>query len=114
MLARLVCAGGLEGSESSMRSDRIQRIEDWQRLRAGGKARFVLVSGLARGIPMGLAVMLVIELFSGEPIPESLATWRFASRALFAVAIFTASGCVSAALSWGMLEKRFEADRART
>jgi hypothetical protein len=30
------------------------------------------------------------------------------------VAIFTASGCVWAALSWGMLEKRFEADRART
>lgn len=97
-----------------MRGDRIQRIEDWRELRAGGKARFVLVSGLSRGIPMGLAVMLAIEFFSGEPIPESLASWRFASRALFAVAIFTASGCISALVSWGMLERRFEGDRART
>ena len=97
-----------------MRGDRIQRVEDWRKLREGGKARFVLVSGLARGIPMGLAVMLAIELFSGEPIPESLVSWRFASRALFAVAIFTASGSVSAAVSWGLLQKRFEGDRART
>jgi len=114
MLAPRAGASGFEGSEHALRGDRIQRIEDWRKLRAAGKARFVLVSGLARGIPMGLAVMLAIELFSGEPLPESLATWRFASRALFAVAIFTASGGVSAAVSWGILEKRFEGGRAQT
>ena len=95
-----------------MRGDRIQRVEDWRKLRAGGKARFVVISGLARGIPMGLAVMLAIELFSGEPFPESLASWRFASRALFAMAVFTASGCVSAAVSWTQLQRRFEGDGA--
>ena len=92
---------------------RIDRSEDWQKVRASGKARFVLVSGLARGIPMGLAVMLVIELFTGGPFPESLATWRFVWRALFAVAIFTASGAVSAAVNWGIHERRFEGGRTR-
>lgn len=92
---------------------RIDRIEDWYRVRAAGKARFVLLSGIARGIPMGLAVMILIELFAGGPFPESLASWRFAWRALLAVAIFTASGCVSAALSWGVFERRFAAGRSR-
>jgi hypothetical protein len=93
---------------------RIDRIQDWQKVRSRGKARFLLVSGLARGIPMGLAVMLAIELFAGGPLPESLATWRFLGRALFAVAIFTASGAVSAAVQWGIQERRFEAGRTRT
>ncbi len=62
---------------------------------------------------MGLVIMFAIELFTGGPLPESLATWRFASRALFAVAIFTGSGAVSAAVNWGILQRRFEGDRAR-
>jgi hypothetical protein len=92
---------------------RIDRVEDWHRVRAAGKTRFVLLSGLARGIPMGLAVMILIELFAGGPFPESLATWRFAWRALLAVAIFTASGCVSAMVNWGVFERRFAAGRSR-
>jgi len=92
---------------------RIDRIEDWYRVRAAGKARFVLLSGLARGIPMGLAVMILIELFAGGAFPESLATGRFAWRALLAVAIFTASGCVSAVFNWGVFERRFAEDRSR-
>jgi hypothetical protein len=63
---------------------------------------------------MGLVVMLAIELVSGGSLPESLATWRFAGRALFAVAIFTASGCISAAVNWGIQERRAEAERRRT
>jgi hypothetical protein len=112
-LERAVCWRGRRSCERGV-ALRIDRIEDWQKVRAGGKPRFVLVSGLARGIPMGFAVMLVIELFAGGPLPESLATWRFAWRALFAVAIFTASGCVSAVVSWGLLQKRFEGDGAGT
>jgi hypothetical protein len=96
-----------------VRIDRLQNVEDWRRVRGRGRARFVLVSGLARGIPMGLAVMLAIELFAGGPLPESLATWRFVGRALFAVAIFTASGAVSAAVQWGIQERRFERERTR-
>lgn len=81
---------------------------DWEKIRARGKVRFVLLSGVVgRGLPMGLVIVLAIELLTGEPIPQSLVSWRFVLRTLLAVALFSVSGCISAAAAWRLAEKRF-------
>jgi hypothetical protein len=87
---------------------RLRQREEWEQIRSRGRARFVFVSGVVgRGLPVGLAISLAIEIVTGEPIPESLASWRFAGRTLLAVAVFSISGCLTAHAAWRVHERRF-------
>jgi hypothetical protein len=87
---------------------RITRREDWETIRARGRPRFLLMAGvLGRGLPMGLVVALAIEIVTGEPIPDSLLSQRFAFRLALAIAVFSLSGCLSAAMTWRLYEKKF-------
>ena len=88
---------------------RIHNQEDWGKVRADGKGRYLLRAGvIGRGIPMGLVVALLIELWdpSGE-MPEALLAPRFLLRLLLALAVFSASGCLSALANWRVHERRF-------
>ena len=88
---------------------RIERRE-WERMKARGRTRFVLLSGvLGRGLPLGLVVAVAIQILTGEPLPDSLASPTFVGRALLAVAVFSASGCLSAYTAWRLHERRFGA-----
>jgi hypothetical protein len=88
---------------------RIYSKEEWAKLAAEGKGRYLLRNGVVgRGVPMGLVVALLIELWdpSGE-MPGALLESRFLGRLLLAVAVFAASGCVSALANWRIHERRF-------
>jgi hypothetical protein len=88
---------------------RIYNEEDWARVRAGGKGRYLLRSGvIGRGIPMGLVVTLLIELWdpSGH-MPDALLAPRFLWRLLLALAVFSAGGCISSLANWSVHERRF-------
>lgn len=88
----------------------IRSREEWERIRAQGRARFVVMTGIvARGIPMGIVVALAIEILTGEPIPDSLWSARFGWRLLLAMAVFSASGSLSAFMNWRLYERRFAA-----
>jgi hypothetical protein len=92
---------------------RVRQREQWQRIRSKGRARFVFVSGVVgRGLPVGLAISLAIEIVTGEPIPDSLASWRFAGRTLLAVAVFSISGCLTALTAWRLQERRLAEEDA--
>jgi hypothetical protein len=88
---------------------RIHSKEDWAKVHAEGKGRYLLRSGvIGRGIPMGLVVSLLIELWdpSGE-MPDALLSPRVLLRLLLALAVFSASGCLSALANWRVHERRF-------
>jgi hypothetical protein len=57
---------------------------------------------------MGIAVALLIELWvpSGE-MPAALLEPPFLGRLLLAVAVFSASGCLSAFANWRVHQRRF-------
>lgn len=87
---------------------RAYREDEWKRVREQGKTAFLLRHGLlGRGIPLGVIVALAIELMLGGSFPEAFREPAFWARLLFAVAIFTASGALSAHVNWRLHERRF-------
>jgi hypothetical protein len=82
--------------------------EQWQTIRQAGRARFVLRHGfLGRGLPFGIAVAVLIELYLGGVFPDFLTDLPFVGRLLFAVAVFTLSGSLAANANWLMHERRY-------
>ena len=88
---------------------RLHSREDWARIRELGRGRYLFRYGvLARGIPMGIVVSLLIELFDPSgAMPDVLLEPRFLMRLLLAVAVFAASGCVTALANWRLHERRY-------
>lgn len=90
---------------------RAYREEEWSRIRERGKPAFLIRHGfLGRGLPLGLIVALAIEATVGGSFPESLREPGFWGRLLFAVAVFTTSGCVTAHFHWRLHERRHGAE----
>jgi hypothetical protein len=88
---------------------RIYSKEEWAKVEANGKGRYLLRKGvIGRGVPMGLVVALLIELWSpsGE-MPGALIEPRFLGRLLLAVAVFSASGALSALANWRFHSRHF-------
>lgn len=82
--------------------------EDWGKVRAGGKRWFLLRNAVfARGVPMGIIVALVIEIYLGHPIPGALLEAPFLGRLLLAVGVFSLSSSLSALANWRYHERRF-------
>lgn len=89
---------------------RLHSREDWAKIRTLGRGRYLFRYGVAgRGIPMGIVVALLIELWDPSgAMPDALLEARFLGRLLLAVAVFSASGCISALANWRVHERRFE------
>lgn len=88
------------------------RRAEWERIRAGGLRRYVLVRGiLVRGVPMAIAVMLLLVGLSGQPVStETFASLDFLWRLALAVVLFSLGGMLSAYARWRALDLRFGAD----
>ena len=89
---------------------RVHSSEDWAKIRTAGRGQYLFRYGvLGRGLPMGILVALLIEVFSpSAPMPDALLEPRFLGRLLLAIAVFSASGCISALANWRIHERRFE------
>ena len=87
----------------------MNRVE-WKELKARGKRAFVIQGGLRRGLPMGVALAVAVEVIQGHPLPDALGTGSFLGRALLACALFSVGGCLTAAAQWRALEQRFAND----
>jgi hypothetical protein len=61
---------------------------------------------LGRGLPMALLVAVCIELYLGGEFPEALRTPGFLGRLLLGVVLFSASGMLTARMTWDMQERR--------
>jgi hypothetical protein len=87
---------------------RIHSREEWAKVRTAGRARYLLRYGvIGRGIPMGVVVALLIELWDPSgAMPDALLETRFLWRLLLAVTVFSASGALSALANWGVHERR--------
>jgi len=90
-----------------------QRRAEWERIRRTGVWPHAIRRGLMRGVPMGLVIILVLELIQGRKLgvelfrdPEVLG--RFA----LAVVLFSLGGVVSTYARWRALDLRFGAQRA--
>jgi len=89
---------------------RLHSREDWAKIRTLGRGQYLFRYGaVGRGIPMGIVVALLIELWDPSgAMPDALLETRFLGRLLLAVAVFTASGCISALANWRVHERRFQ------
>ena len=93
-----------------------KRRREWDRIRVGGLARFLVVRGLLlRGLPMALAVALLLDLLN---VATPGGGWRepgFLARLGVAALLFSMGGMLSAYARWRALDARFgEAARNRT
>ena len=86
---------------------RTWRPDEWPAVRARGKRAFLLRYGLlARGLPLGLLVALVIEAGLGGVFPATLWSAPFLGRLLLCVAVFSLTGCINANVNWNAHERR--------
>ena len=88
---------------------RIHSKEDWAKIEAAGRRSYLLRYGVVgRGLPMGCVIGLLIELIDPSgPMPDALGEPQFLWRLLLAVAVFSASGCLSALANWRAHQRRF-------
>ena len=91
-----------------------KRRGEWERTRAGGLARFLLVRGLLwRGLPMALAVVLLLDLLQVAPRGGGWCDPAFLARFAAAAVLFSLGGMLSAYARWHALDARFgEATRS--
>jgi hypothetical protein len=89
---------------------RLHSKEDWAKIRTQGRGQYLIRYGVAgRGLPMGIVVALLIELWDPSgAMPDALLEARFLGGLLLAVAVFSASGCISALANWRVHESRFQ------
>lgn len=86
----------------------VRSREEWQRVRARGKQRFLLrYAVLQRGLPMAIVCAVAIEIYLGNPFPDALATLPFVGRFVFALAVFSLGGFFNAQLNWRLWERRY-------
>ncbi|NIV74627.1 MAG: hypothetical protein GWN37_07290 [Gammaproteobacteria bacterium] len=88
-----------------------QRSE-WERLKAGGRTRYLLLFGvIGRGIPMAAVFLIVFLYLEGRSFDAALVRdfgvwWRF----LLAALLFSVGGVASSYARWRAMELRFESD----
>jgi hypothetical protein len=85
-----------------------RNAEEWERVRARGKRRFLIVRGvLARGLPMALVCAIGIEIYLGNALPAAVRTPAFLGRLALALAFFSLGGALNAQMYWRLNERRF-------
>jgi hypothetical protein len=84
-----------------------ESAQEWERIRARGRTRYMLTRGvLGRGVPMALLVAVALELYLGGRFPEALRSPGFLGRLLLGFVLFSASGILTARLTWDVHERR--------
>jgi hypothetical protein len=89
------------------------RRAEWERIRRTGVWPYAIQRGLLRGIPMGLLIIVLLEVIQGRPF--GLAMFRdpeVLGRLALAVVLFSLGGVVSTYARWRALDTRFGAPRA--
>ena len=82
--------------------------DEWDRIRARGLRRFVVIGALRRGIPMAIGVVLLLEILQGNTLTrERLTSPEFAERVLVCLLVFVAGGALSAFARWKSHEALF-------
>lgn len=85
-----------------------RRRAEWERIRTRGVWRHALQRGLARGVPMGLLIIVALELVQGQGLgAERLRDPELLGRFALAVALFSLGGVVSTYARWRALDARF-------
>jgi len=86
-----------------------RRRAEWERIRARGLTRYLLVRGiLLRGVPMAIAVILLLTGLRGGSLDRrALLAPDFLARVVVAVLLFSVGGMVSAYARWRSLDLRF-------
>jgi len=88
---------------------RIHGREEWAKLQAEGKRRYLLRYGvIGRGIPMGCVVAVLIEAVLGHQLPDALLEPSFLWNLLLAVGVFSVSGSLSALANWRVHQRRYD------
>ncbi|RIL05614.1 MAG: hypothetical protein DCC71_09830 [Proteobacteria bacterium] len=84
---------------------------EWDRIRAQGMPRFVLIGALRRGIPMAIAVLVALELMeSGTFGRHRLMTPEFLERVLLVFTVFVLGGALSSFARWKSHESLYGRD----
>lgn len=90
-----------------------QRRAEWERIRRTGVWPYAIRRGLARGIPMGLVIIVLLELIQGRTLGVELFRDPVVlGRIALAVALFSLGGIVSTYARWRALDLRFGAQGA--
>lgn len=84
------------------------RRAEWERIRRTGVWPYAIRRGLARGIPMGIVIILLLEwiqgrTFGAELFRDPVVLGRFA----LAIVLFSLGGFVSTYARWRALDLRF-------
>lgn len=87
------------------------RRDQWQRIKAGGLPRFVLVGALRRAIPMTIAVIVLLEMFEGGTFTrERITSAAFLGRIALVLGVFLAGGALSSFARWKSHEALYGRD----
>ena len=87
-----------------------RRREEWQRIQRVGLWPYAIRRGLLRGVPMGLGIILRLELLQGRPLDASLLRDAgLLARFALAVVLFSLGGMLSAYARWRALDLSFGA-----
>lgn len=91
-----------------------ERRAEWEAIRRGGVWPFAIRRGLLRGIPMGLGIILLLQVLQGQGLSfEMLRDPGVLGRFVVAVLLFSVGGMLSAYGRWRALDLRFGAERAK-
>lgn|GEM_PF-2064683 len=87
---------------------RVRSRGEWDAVRAKGRHAFVLRHGiLGRGLPMALAIAVILELYVGGRFPDSLTSAGFWGRFALCLAVFSASGALTASALWNAYDRLY-------
>lgn len=90
-----------------------KRRAEWEAIRRRGVWPWAVGRGLLRGVPMGIGIILLLELLQGRPLElGSLRDPALLGRSVLAVLLFSLGGMISAYARWRALDLRFGPARA--
>ena len=90
---------------------KLSRRDEWNAAKAGGLGRFVVTGALRRGIPMSLAVLVLLEVIDGPGFSrDRLLSTDFALRVLFVCSVFLVGGAISAFARWKSFQALYDDD----
>jgi hypothetical protein len=87
----------------------VRSREDWEQLVARGREQFLLQNGvLRRGLPLGIVLGVVLELYLGGSFPDSVGESSFWARTALCVLVFSTSGVLRSLALWNAYRRRYE------
>lgn len=77
------------------------RQDEWEKIKARGLQRFVVIGALRRGIPMTIGVVVLLELLEGGTFTrERLESAAFLGRVALVLGVFLTTGAISTFARW--------------